>query len=291
MKFKGAILLSLLFFGTAFSQDSSFVPLPQDTIMPLPQDTIVPFPQDTIVLLPQDTAFVPLPDAIDIFDTTSRDTTIKPGFYFFALLGVQFIDFKDRAKFQNLLDIRFAELKASYLEDSLGLFPQKQDFQKVNLTFPIAAGLIWQLNDMHSFGLGLSFLYSNESVILVDKHGENYNLRYALRAFPLFTEYRLLISPDLISLRNGDYFSLFLRYYWMLPGTEIYSTWGKAKADFEPLGNGFGVFLGYRFAEWERLSFFGEIGYSSLDVKSSDKNRVLASWNLGGISIFIRIMI
>jgi hypothetical protein len=275
MKLKDTILFFLLFFGAVFSQDSSFVSLLQDTIMPLPQDK----------------AFIPMLDTIGIVDTISRDTTIKPGLYFFATLGVQFTDFKDRAKFQNLLDERFIEAQMSYFEDPQGSLPQKQDFQKVNLTFPIAAGLIWQLSDMHSLGLGLSFLYNNESVILIDKDGENHNFKYTLQAFPLFAEYRLLISPDLFSLKNGDYFSLFFRYYWMMPPTEIRSTWGKAKADLEPFGNGFGIFLGYRFAEWERFSFFGELGYSSLDVKSSDKNRILDSWNLGGISIFVRVML
>ncbi|MCL2207655.1 MAG: hypothetical protein FWB90_06110, partial [Fibromonadales bacterium] len=104
-----------------------------------------------------------------------------------------------------------------------------------------------------------------------------------------FMEYRLLISPNLISLKNGDYFSLFLRYYWMLPGTEIYSSWGEAKADFDPLGSGYGVFLGYRFWQWEGFSIWGELGYLSLAVKSSEKDRILNSWDLGGISMMIRM--
>ncbi|MDR2732865.1 MAG: hypothetical protein LBB36_06565 [Fibromonadaceae bacterium] len=159
------------------------------------------------------------------------------------------------------------------------------------MTFPISVGIIWQFSDMHSLGLGAGFLYGSESVIVKDKHNEIHNLKYTLQAFPAYAEYRLLISPNLISMKNGDYFSLFFRYYWMLPGTEIYSSWGKAEADFEPLGNGYGIFLGYRFAEWQGLSVWGELGILSLDVKSGEENALLLnSWNLGGISVLIRTM-
>jgi oligoendopeptidase F len=225
-------------------------------------------------------------------DTSSSDSVkIKPGLHFFISVGAQFINFKENAKFQALLDTQFLEFNADYLADTAGhMRPLRQNFQPVNLAFPVTAGIIWQFNDMHSLGLGATFLYDNESIVLTDKDGASHNLKYTLQAFPVFAEYRLQISPDFISLKNGDYFSLFLRYYWMLPPTEIYSSWGSAVADFEPLGNGLGVFLGYRFWEWNGLNIWGELGYLSLDVKSSDEEGVLNSWNLGGISILIRAM-
>ena len=231
-------------------------------------------------------------DTINVIDTTviADSVKIKHGFHFFVSVGAQFINFKNRSKFNALLDAQFIEYLDVYSTDSVGALPIKQDFQTVNLAFPITAGIIWQFSDIHSLGLGAGFLYDNESVILTDKNGKPGNFKYVLQAFPLFAEYRLLISPDLISLTNGDYFSLFFRYYWMLPGTEIYSSWGKATADFDPLGSGYGVFLGYRFWEWENLSIWGEIGYLSLEVKSSAQNRILDSWNLGGVSISLRAM-
>jgi len=263
---------------------------PLDTIA---LDTILDTTLDTTVIL--DT--MNTKNAITVIsDTTVADTAvsdsakIKPGFYFFFSVGAQFINFKDHSKFQALLDTQFAEYRNDYLEEPTGSIPLQQNFQTANLAFPITAGIIWQFSDMHSLGMGAGFLYDNESVILMDKNGNTYNLKYVLQAFPLFAEYRLLISPDLISVKNGDYFSLFLRYYWMLPGTEIYSSWGKAEADFDPLGSGYGVFLGYRFWEWENLSIWGEIGYLSLEVKSSAQNRILDSWNLGGVSISLRAM-
>ena len=217
------------------------------------------------------------------YDTSFADSAkIKPGLRFFVSAGMQFINFEERSTFQALLDVQHRKYESDY--------STRQNFQTVNLTFPMFAGIIWQFNDVHSLGLGMGFLYDNESVVLTDKQDKIHNFKYTLQAFPVFAEYRLLISSNFISLKDNDYFSLFLRYYWLLPHTEIYSSWGNAQADFNPMGNGFGVFLGYRFWEWAGLSVFGEMGYLSLDAQSSDKNRILNSWNLGGISILIRAM-
>jgi len=273
---KAVAFCLFLCFETVFSQDSTSVHLDS-----LSQDSL---PQNP---LPQDTSIAPLP----INDTTGADSVkIKRGLHFFASAGVQLINFKERSKFQGLLDEQYDKYTDDYMENSVGyVTPRKQDFQTVNLAFPLTAGMIWHFNEIHSIGLGAGFLYDNESVILKDKQSEFRNFSYTLQAFPLFMEYRLQISKNLISIRNVDYFSVLLRYYWMLPGTEIYSSdWGKAEADFEPLGNGYGVSLGYCFAKWEGFEIWGEMGYSSIDVKSSDENGILDSWNLGGISVMVR---
>jgi hypothetical protein len=267
---KAAAFCLFLLSKTVFSQDdSTFVQLPQDS-------------------LPQDTSLAPLPAN----DTTDSDSIkIKRGLHFFASVGVQLINFKERSKFQEFLDVQYDEYMDDYTGNSKGYAtPMKQDFQTVNLAFPITAGIIWQFNGMHSIGLGAGFLYDKESVILKDKHSEFRNLSYTLQAFPVFIEYRLGISQNLISMRDVDYFSVLLRYYWMLPHTEIYSSWGNAKADFEPLGNGFGASLGYCFSKWEEFEVWGEMGYLSLNVKSDDEKSVLDSWNLGGMSVMIRVV-
>ena len=290
MKFKVVALFCLIFGEIAFSQDTTVVldtvALDTITLDTVALDTIVPVTLDTVT---QDSAIAL--DSIDQImpDTMAVDSSIKKGLHFFVSVGAQFINFNDRAKFQGFLDEQYAEYYEEYNPNEGYPIPQKQDFQKVNLAFPITAGVFWQFNDNHSLGLGGGFMYNNESVILTDKFGENYNFKYALQAFPVFAEYRLQISPDLLSLQNGDYFSVFLRYYWMLPGTEIYSSWGQAKSCFELAGNGYGAFLGYRFSEWEGFSFWGEMGYLSLDVKSKSENALLNSWNLGGISLLIRV--
>ncbi|MDR2555135.1 MAG: hypothetical protein LBC64_06865 [Fibromonadaceae bacterium] len=287
MKFIKAVAFCLVFFfETVFSQDSTSVsldPLPQDSAyVQLPQDSL---PQDSLLQdsLPKDTTLVPN-------DTTGADTVIiKRGLRFFASAGVQLIDFKERLNFQNLLEVQLNKYIDDYVEDSTGYtIPEKQDFQTVNLAFPITAGIMWQFNNIHSIGLGAGFLYDKESVIIKDKYSNFRNFSYTLKAFPLFVEYRLGISEKLISIREVDYFSVLLRYYWMLPGTEISSSWDSVRADFEPLGNGFGVFLTYCFSKWERVEIWGEMGYLNIDVKSSDEKSTLDSWNLGGISVMVR---
>jgi len=271
MKFIKAIAFCLVLFSeTIFSQDSTSVSLDS-----LPQDS-----------LPQDTSLALLP----VNDTTISDSIkIKRGLHFFAAVGVELINFKERLKFQGFLDAQFDKYRDDYNKNSIGYTePQKQDFQTVNLAFPITAGIMWQFNEIHSIGLGAGFLYDKESVILKDKQSEFRNFSYTLQAFPVFIEYRLGISQNLISIKDVDYFSVLLRYYWMLPHTEIYSSWGDAEADFEPLGNGFGISLGYCFSKWEGFEIWGEMGYLSIGVKSGEEKSVLNSWNLGGISVLVR---
>jgi hypothetical protein len=270
-----AVAIFCVFLGIAFSQDSSFVSLPQDSVVEKTLDTTSIDTASSAISI--DPAFNAL-----FIDTASADSAkIKPGLHFFVSAGLQFINFKEGSRFQALLNAEYE--KYDYP-------PLRQDFETVNLAFPISAGIIWQFSDVHSLGLGVIFLYDNESVVLTDKQGETHNFKYTLQSFPIFAEYRLLISPNLITLKNNDYFSLFLRYYWLLPHTDINSSWGNAKADFEPLGNGYGIFLGYRFWEWEGLSVSGEMGYLSLDAKSSTKNGILNSWNLGGITVLVRAL-
>ena len=298
-KMRNVVFFFLVFFGIAFSQDSSFVSLPKDTISVVKDSATALI--DTAKVVPVDTSSKAKTKATQKDttkatpkDTASTDSTkIKPGLHFFVSAGAHFITFKERSTFQTLLNNKFREYEEDYnnYKDSGNYsLPIKQDFEIVNLTFPISAGIMWQFSDVHSLGLGVGLLYNTESVILTDKDDKIHNFKYTIQAFPAFAEYRLLISPNLISLKDNDYFSLFLRYYWLLPPTEIKSSWGKAKADFEPLGSGYGIFLGYRFWEWMGLSIFGEMGLVSLEAKSSSEDRILDSWNLGGISILIRAL-
>ena len=298
------VFFFLVFFGIAFSQSSSSVLLPKsstsvvkDSIVKKTLDTA--FKDTTVKAVSSDTAVKDTSVKDSTVKTAPIDTTvidstrIKSGLHFFISVGAQFITFKEGSKFRDSLNTKFKEYDDDYKtnKDS-GNYTQpiKQDFETVNLFFPISAGIIWQFNDVHSLGLGAGFLYDNESVILTDKEGTIHHFEYIIKAFPVFAEYRLLISPKLISLKDNDYFSIFLRYYWLLPPTGINSSWGKAKADFDPLGNGYGIFLGYRFWEWGRLSIFGDMGFLSINAKSSAENAILDSWNLGGISILIRAL-
>ena len=87
-----------------------------------------------------------------------------------------------------------------------------------------------------------------------------------------------------------------VRWYWVLPGTEIYTTWGKIDAETPLLGAGFGVSVGYLFATWKSFKLYGDIGFNSISVKSNKKfsdsvpngPNEKAKWNLGGLQMQIR---
>ncbi len=218
-------------------------------------------------------------------------------FSVFVQPGISFLGFDHRDKFQNALDTLYYKYRADALTAAESLQVTKQDFQRVNFAFPLSFGIQVQHFDNHFISAGAGFIYDNESVIISDRKNNNHNYHYTLQGVPLFLEYRLGISPNLISISNRSLFSIAVRWYWMLPGTEIYSSWGhlKAKSDFK--GNGFGVSLGYLITSWKNFSIFGDLGYSSITIKANepfskvvpDTGKEKASWDLGGIQLQIRV--
>jgi hypothetical protein len=114
---------------------------------------------------------------------------------------------------------------------------------------------------------------------------------------PLFLEYRLGIPRNLMTLSGESLFSIAVRWYWVLPGTEIYTTWGQLEADTPLLGAGFGVGIGYLIANWKNFNIYGDIGFSSIKVESSkmysdivpDGPEKKAKWNIGGLMMQVRI--
>jgi opacity protein-like surface antigen len=221
---------------------------------------------------------------------------------------VQFVGFGERARFQDQLAVEFAEIAAA--TDSVNKADTtrhlarttKQDFQKTNFAFPVSLGLQYRFNENHSLAAGASFLYNDESVVISDSRTGNRERHYTLQAFPAFLEYRLSISENLVNITGASGFSILARWIWLLPGTEIYSSWGSVKAKTQPWGNGFGIALGYTVASWEWLRIFGEIGFTSVTAKSEDPwSQVVpepedepskdkkASWDLGGLELKIRL--
>lgn len=208
--------------------------------------------------------------------------------------GIQFLGFDDRERFQTALDSQYTRYRAAAGADSLDV--TKQDFQKVNFCFPISMGLQWHINERHAIAAGAGYFYDRESVVLSETEGKLHELTYTLQGVPAFVEYRLGISPNLISLREFSQFSVLARWYWFLPGTEIYSTWGRVRAQPELLGNGWGLSLGYHIGSWKRLSLFGDLGFTSLKVSSRgswseivpESNPGKARWEMGGIQLQIR---
>jgi hypothetical protein len=104
------------------------------------------------------------------------------------------------------------------------------------------------------------------------------------------------LPKNFITLSTGGLFSIAVRWYWVLPGTEIYTTWGYLGAKTPLFGAGFGASVGYLFASWRNFKLYGDIGFNSISVKSNKKFSDIvpggpdekAKWNLGGILLQIR---
>jgi len=166
----------------------------------------------------------------------------------------------------------------------------------VNFCFPITAGIQWQFLQDHFLSTGIGFIYDNESVVLTDRNSKTHSYEYTLQGIPLFLEYRFALPKNFITLSTGGLFSIAVRWYWVLPGTEIYTTWGYLGAKTPLFGAGFGASVGYLFASWRNFKLYGDIGFNSISVKSNKKFSDIvpggpdekAKWNLGGILLQIR---
>ncbi len=215
---------------------------------------------------------------------------------FFIQPSISFLSFDSRDKFQAEVDTVYRRFRAEALTEAESSYVSKQDFQKVNFCFPITAGLQLQWRSGHFVSAGFGYIYDNESVVVTDRRDKIHNYSYTLQGFPLYLEYRIAIPENLISISNASLFSVSLRWYWMLPGTEIYSSWGHLDANESLLGNGFGISLGYLVTTWKNIHIYGDIGYSRIIVRSDepfskvvpDSDTDKAKWDLGGLQLQFR---
>ena len=226
---------------------------------------------------------------LDIHDNSRIALFLQP--------GISFLSFDQREYFQDAIDTIYHEFLTQALDKRDTQNVAKQDFQKVNFCFPLYAGLQFQLRQDHFLSVGAGYIYDNESVVMTDQNNRSHNYSYTLQGFPLFLEYRFAIPVNLMTLSNESLFSISLRWYWTLPHTEIYTSWGKLAAETPYYGAGFGISIGYLLFNWKSLYVFGDLGYSSISVKSKkqyadivpDGPEEKAKWNIGGIQLQIRI--
>ena len=241
----------------------------------------------SMALLFSATAFAASEDKLD-HDNSILSVFVQP--------SISFISFSEREYFQNAIDTIYKGFKETAVSSAESLNVAKQDFQKVNFCFPITAGIQWQPKEDHFISAGIGFIYDNESVVLTDRKSHTHSYEYTLQGIPFFLEYRFALPKNFITLSDGGLFSVSVRWYWMLPGTEIYTTWGYLAAERSLFGAGFGVSVGYLFASWKDFKLYGDIGFSSISVKSNKKFSQIvqngpdekANWNLGGIQLQIR---
>lgn len=215
----------------------------------------------------------------------------------FVQPSVSFLDFEHRKYFQNAVDTIYYSFRESAVTESESLNVVKQDFQKVNFCFPVSAGLQFQVAQDHFVSAGIGFIYDKESVVVMDRKNRAHNYSYTIQGVPLFLEYRLAIPKNFLDLSNSSLFSISARWYWVLPGTEIYTTWGMLEAKTPITGAGFGISLGYLVASWKGFNIYGDIGFSSISVESDKKFSDIvdggpeqkAKWNVGGLQMQFRV--
>lgn len=211
--------------------------------------------------------------------------------------AVSFLSFDQREYFQDAIDTIYEEFRSQALDEEETLSVAKQDFQKVNFCFPITGGLQFQIFQDNFISAGVSFIYDHESVVLTDRKNKSHNYDYTIQGIPFFLEYRFAIPTNLMSLSGESLFSISLRWYWALPGTEIYTTWGRLSAETPWYGSGFGLSVGYLLFSWKNLNVFGDIGFSTISVKSKKTYESIvpdgpdekAKWDVGGIQLQIRV--
>jgi hypothetical protein len=228
-------------------------------------------------------------NSTDIHDNSRIALFLQP--------GISFLSFDQREYFQDAIDTIHHEFLTQALDKRDSANVAKQDFQKVNFCFPIYAGLQFQLRQDHFVSIGAGYIHDNESVVLVDQNNRSHNYSYTIQGIPLFLEYRFAIPVNLMTLSNESLFSIALRWYWALPHTEIYTSWGKLAAETPFYGSGFGLSIGYLLFNWKSLYIYGDLGYSYISVKSKkqyadivpDGPEEKAKWNIGGIQLQIRI--
>ena len=214
----------------------------------------------------------------------------------FVQPSISFLSFEERKYFQEAIDTIYYGFRANAVTYAETLNVAKQDFQKVNFCFPVTAGIQWQFLEDHFLSTGIGFIYDNESVVLTDRRSGTHSYEYTLQGVPLFLEYRFALPKNFITLSTGGLFSVAVRWYWVLPGTEIYTTWGYLGAKTPIYGAGFGLSVGYLFATWKNFKLYGDIGFNSISVESEKRfsdivpngPKEKAKWNLGGIQLQIR---
>lgn len=231
-----------------------------------------------------------------VFAATDKIERDNSRISIFAQPAISFLDFEKRKYFQNAVDTIYKEFYSQALTESESLTVAKQDFQKVNFCFPLTAGLQFQPIRDNFLSVGVSFIYDHESVVLTDRKNKSHSYNYTIQGIPLFLEYRLAIPKNLMSITDESLFSVALRWYWVLPGTEIYTSWGKIDAETPAYGGGFGISIGYLLASWKGVNIFGDVGYSSIPIKSKESYADIvpdgptekAKWNIGGLQLQIR---
>jgi hypothetical protein len=176
-------------------------------------------------------------------------------------LGVDFLDFDAKDAFK-------AALTARTLKDSLKTL---QDFEPVHLAFPIGiqaaipvSGYLDVVAKTHSY-------WYKQSAVLGDKNSRHAGDEwYAVQGNLAGLGLRVYVPPSFLSVTGG--LGLYAQgvLYWNVGGTEIYTPYGRAQADFDPAGSGYELVFGMQHALTGPWQLNGSLGFLQQTFTSQD---------------------
>lgn len=213
---------------------------------------------------------------------------------------IKFIDFSQRNRFQKSLDRRELELQFQQTDPSNVVKIRAQEFQRVNLAFPLAIGFKFRPYYQLSCGLSGGYLYHQQETLLQIGNASQ-SWTYALESFPLTFEIAHLIPIEILTIEKVDFLEVGGRIYGHYGDQSILHKGRTIHSTQEYGMDGWSAFLSYQYMAWKRLSIQTELEYATILASSDQTWETLikdsteeeignASWDIGGIALGFHIM-
>lgn len=214
---------------------------------------------------------------------------------------IKFLNFAQRDRFQRELDTRELQLKDQQIDPALAARIRAQDFQRVNLSFPIFMGFKYRPLKDWSLGASIGYFYhQTETLLLLGDQSQEWS--YALEGFPVYVEFAHLIPESIITLDEVNYLQIGGRIYGHYSKDKLLHKGQTAQSQDQYGLSGWGAFLGYEYISWNRVTIYAELEYSSQQAQSSTRWDSLTpisptdpdvtaqepstiSWDYGGIAL------
>lgn len=181
---------------------------------------------------------------------------------------IKFLNFAQRDRFQRELDTRESQLKDQQIDPALSARIRAQDFQRVNLSFPIFMGFKYRPVKDWSLGASIGYFYhQTETLLLLGDQSQEWS--YALEGFPVYVEFAHLIPESIITLDEVNYLQIGGRIYGHYSQDQLLHKGNTAQSRDQYGLSGWGAFLGYEYMSWNRLTIYAELEYSSQEAQSS----------------------
>lgn len=202
--------------------------------------------------------------AVHIDSVTSQLRKRRPGISVY--LGVDFIDFNAKEKFQNSLAARITG------DSSLSPSPL-QPYELVHLAFPVGMQASYPISTYLDLVAKTHSYWYKQTAILGNKTTNTHAADewYAVQANLGGAGIRYCLPPALLSV-SGQ-LGLYTQgiWYWNLGNSEIYTPYGHATSSFRPLGSGYELQFGFQKAMTKPWQVTGAIGFIHQQFSSTQE--------------------